>query len=169
MSGRLRWDRAGGLREDGGMAEHVIVVGGGIVGSSAAYELARRGIRVTLIDRADPGHATAAGAGIVSPATSFGSSPEWYPLAFRSVDFYPDLMASLAGDGTTDPGYTVPGGLVVAPEPRLARAHRLLRERRAAGVAKSVTSACWTGPGPGSCSRRWPRAPVPSTSRPWAA
>jgi len=117
------------------MAEHVIVVGGGIVGSSAAYELARRGIRVTLIDRADPGHATAAGAGIVSPATSFGSSPEWYPLAFRSVDFYPDLMASLAGDGITDPGYTVPGGLVVAPEPRLARAHRLLRERRAAGVA----------------------------------
>jgi D-amino-acid dehydrogenase len=125
----------GPVREDGGMAERVIVVGGGIAGSGAAYWLARRGVHVTLVDRADPGHATAAGAGIVSPATSFGAPPEWYPLAFRSVDFYPDLMAGLAGDGIADTGYTVPGGLVVAPEPMLADAYRLLGERRAAGVA----------------------------------
>jgi len=33
------------------MTDHVLVIGGGIVGSSAAYRLARRGVRVTLIDR----------------------------------------------------------------------------------------------------------------------
>ncbi len=30
---------------------HVCVVGGGIVGTSVAYQLARRGVRVTLLER----------------------------------------------------------------------------------------------------------------------
>jgi len=47
----------------------VIVVGAGILGASTAYHLAREGCDVTLIDRADEGRATAAGAGIaVLPA-----------------------------------------------------------------------------------------------------
>ena len=45
----------------------VVVVGGGLVGVSAAYRLACRGAHATLVDRADAGQATAAGAGIISP------------------------------------------------------------------------------------------------------
>jgi D-amino-acid dehydrogenase len=122
-----------------GMTDHVIVVGGGIAGSSAAYRLARRGTSVTLIDRADPGHATAAGAGILSPATSVRAAATWYPLSFRAVAYYPELIASLADDGVTDPGYAVPGGLVIAAgdeaSPLLAEIYRLLQERRRSGVA----------------------------------
>ena len=45
----------------------VVVVGAGILGASTAYHLAREGCEVTLVDRADEGRATAAGAGIVCP------------------------------------------------------------------------------------------------------
>lgn len=120
------------------MAEHIIVVGGGIVGSSAAYRLARRGVRVTLVDRADSGHATTAGAGIVAPATTLSAPAPWYPLAFRAVAYYPELVACLEDDGVTGTGYAVVGGLFVATDDaerqRLAETYRLIEERRSAGV-----------------------------------
>jgi D-amino-acid dehydrogenase len=51
---------------------HTIVVGGGIIGVSAAYYLARRGHRVTLIDRGDIGGGSSFGnAGIIA----FGHPP----------------------------------------------------------------------------------------------
>ena len=129
-------DRAGKMAD---MTDHVIVVGGGIAGSSAAYRLARRGARVTLIDRADPGHATAAGAGILSPATSSRAAAPWYPLAFRAVAYYRELVAALDGEGVTDTGYAVPGGLVIAAGddagPLLAGIYRVLEERQRSGVA----------------------------------
>lgn len=121
------------------MSEHIVVVGGGIVGSAAAYRLIRSGLRVTLVDRADLGYATAAGAGIVAPATAFTTPPHWYPLAFQAVAFYQDLVAALLDDGVTDTGYTVTGGLFVATDDterqRLTEVQRLIEERKWAGVA----------------------------------
>ncbi|MGH3099199.1 MAG: NAD(P)/FAD-dependent oxidoreductase [Streptosporangiales bacterium] len=121
------------------MAEHIIiVVGGGIVGSSAAYRLARRGVRVTLVDRTDSGHATAAGAGIVAPATSLHAPAAWYPLAFRAVAYYPELVACLEGDGVSATGYAVVGALFVATDgverQQLPETYRLIEEHRRAGV-----------------------------------
>ena len=47
--------------------EHTIVVGGGIVGVSAAYYLARRGHRVTLVERGEIGDGASSGnAGIIA-------------------------------------------------------------------------------------------------------
>ncbi|MBS0630802.1 MAG: FAD-dependent oxidoreductase [Verrucomicrobia bacterium] len=50
--------------------KHIVVCGGGIVGLSCAYYLAREGHRVTLIERDAEGHDTCAGgsAGYVSPS-----------------------------------------------------------------------------------------------------
>jgi D-amino-acid dehydrogenase len=116
-----------------GMTERVLVIGGRIVGSSAAYRLACRGVRVTLIDRADQGQATAAGAGIVSPATSFSAPPARNALAYRAAAYYPELVASLRDDGITGTGYAIPGGLVVASgdaeDAQLNGAFRILVER----------------------------------------
>lgn len=55
----------------------VLVVGGGVVGSSAAYHLARRGIAVELVDRGDDGQATAAGlvCGDAAPIDLSGYDP----------------------------------------------------------------------------------------------
>ena len=48
---------------------HATIVGGGVIGLSIAWELARRGVRVTLLERSQIGRATSwAGAGILPPA-----------------------------------------------------------------------------------------------------
>ncbi|HLH27585.1 MAG TPA: FAD-dependent oxidoreductase, partial [Acidimicrobiales bacterium] len=52
-----------------------VVVGGGLVGTALAYELACRGRETVLVDRQDPGRATDAGAGILSPETSLDPDP----------------------------------------------------------------------------------------------
>lgn len=118
--------------------DSVIVIGGGIVGASAAYHLARSGVHVTLIDQAQSGQATAAGAGIIAPGTSFRPPAAFFPLAFRAVAHYETLLASLSDDGEHHTGYETVGLLHVATtEEEAARLPILLRlfeERRAAGV-----------------------------------
>jgi D-amino-acid dehydrogenase len=120
-------------------ARDVIVIGGGIAGSSAAYALARAGAGVTLVDRADAGQATAAGAGIIAPGTNASLPDAFYTLAYRAVAYYEELMASLAADGETHTGYGVVGMLHIATSgveaARLSDVERLLRERQAAGLA----------------------------------
>ncbi|NHN59635.1 MULTISPECIES: FAD-binding oxidoreductase [Halorussus] len=91
------------------------VVGGGIVGSSVAYHLARAGAETALVDREDEGRATDAGAGILSPATSSrtGSDP-WFAFAVEAVDYYSDLVAALADEQDGETGYDECGLLSVA-------------------------------------------------------
>lgn len=118
--------------------DDAIVVGGGIVGASTAYHLARAGARVTLIDQARPGQATAASAGIIAPGTGFSQPAAFFPLAFRAVAYYEDLLAQLAEDGECRTGYETVGLLHIATSEeeaaRLPILLRLLEERRAAGV-----------------------------------
>lgn len=94
--------------------QRVVIVGGGVVGASAAYHLARDGIETILIDRHDRGHATAAGAGIISPGTSRRPLPEFYPFAAEAVRHYPEMVAALAEIGETRTRYEVVGKLILA-------------------------------------------------------
>lgn len=116
----------------------IVVIGGGIVGAAAAYRLARSGVQVTLVDRNDPGQATAAGAGIIAPGTSLRPLPAFYPIAARAMAFYPDLLAQLAEDGETETGYEVVGSLFVASNEqeaaRLDEVQRIIEERRDQGM-----------------------------------
>ncbi|MFB6305304.1 MAG: NAD(P)/FAD-dependent oxidoreductase [Haloferacaceae archaeon] len=78
-----------------------IVVGGGIAGSAAAYHLATADVRTRLIDRADEGRATDAGAGILAPATSSRTaSDDWFRFAVDAVAHYRELDADLPVDDT---------------------------------------------------------------------
>jgi D-amino-acid dehydrogenase len=111
-----------------------IVVGGGLLGTSTAYHLVRSGARTLLIDRADPGRATDAGAGILSPETNSRDGEAWFRLAAEAVDYYPTFVEQLRSDQAGDPGYARCGKLVVAVsedevEP-FERARRIIFERR---------------------------------------
>ncbi len=111
----------------------VVVVGGGLVGSALAYELVTAGAGTVLIDRHDPGRATDAGAGILSPETHLDPDPETFALGMAAARHYPVLVGRLADDGAPESGFAVTGSLLVAERPGddevMERAAGLIGER----------------------------------------
>ena len=91
-----------------------IVIGGGLLGWSAAYPLVKAGQRVAVIDRADEGHATQAGAGIIAPGMNVRDSETGYELRKAAISYYSELVAMLTADGEADTGYEQVGALFVA-------------------------------------------------------
>jgi len=91
-----------------------IVVGGGLVGMATAYHLVRAGVKTLLIDRADRGRATDAGAGILSPETNSRDSDAWFDFAVDAVNYYPTLLQWLQVEQDGHTGYAQCGKLVVA-------------------------------------------------------
>jgi D-amino-acid dehydrogenase len=90
--------RDGGDRVTTATPFDVVVVGGGIVGTATAYELGRAGARTLLIDRADAGRATDAGAGILSPETAKRDDPAWVQLVLAAGRHYDALLPQLGSD-----------------------------------------------------------------------
>jgi sarcosine oxidase subunit beta len=79
-------------------ATDVVVIGAGIIGSSAAYYLAKKGVDVTLIERGGPlssGTATPACAGGVRQQ---GRVPSEIPLALYAIQLWTGLQAELDAD-----------------------------------------------------------------------
>jgi len=91
-----------------------IVAGGGIVGASAAFHLAQAGTETVLVDRADRGQATAAGAGIISPGPSRHDADAFFTVAKPAVTYYPDLVMALSELGQPNTGYEVVGEMFLA-------------------------------------------------------
>lgn len=108
-----------------------VVVGGGVVAAGAAYQLARRGAAVIIVEGDQPGMATNAGAGIICPWTA-PLDDAWYRLCCAGARHYSELLAMLADDGQAETGYARVGALFVAEQGRtLAGMAALLRSRRA--------------------------------------
>lgn len=91
----------------------VIVIGSGILGASTAYQLARMGAEVLIIDRKDKGQATDAAAGIICPWLSQRRNQAWYQLAKAGARFYPELVKELISEGETETGYAQVGALSI--------------------------------------------------------
>ena len=76
----------------------VIVVGAGIVGCTVAYELARAGARVQVLEPRKPGQgATRASAGILAPYIE-GHADIFRDLGARSLELYDSFIARLRDD-----------------------------------------------------------------------
>ncbi len=110
------------VRDDSGVAQRhegseVVVVGGGLVGSSLAYELVCAGADVVLVDRHDVGRATDAGAGILSPETNQDPDPALFEFGLAAAHHHEALAERLGDDGVADTGLAVPGLLLVADRP----------------------------------------------------
>jgi D-amino-acid dehydrogenase len=120
---------------------HVIVVGAGILGASTAYHLASRGARVTIVDQAHDGRATAAGAGIICPWVSGAEDAAFYRLYTESARYYVELIPALAELGETDVGFRRVGALVVSRDiAELTAFHTTLNRRRADTPEMGATS-----------------------------
>ena len=88
-----------------------IIIGAGILGASTAYQLAKAGANVTVIDRQDPGQATDAAAGIICPWLSQRRNKAWYALAKSGAAYYESLIQQLEKDGETETGYRKVGAI----------------------------------------------------------
>jgi D-amino-acid dehydrogenase len=114
-----------------GVVMHVIVVGAGILGASTAYHLARAGARVTVVDAAHEGRATAAGAGIICPWVSGAEDAAFYQIYCEGGRYYRELTEELAEIGETDLGYRQVGAMVVSRDAsELSAYQRILEQRR---------------------------------------
>jgi glycine/D-amino acid oxidase-like deaminating enzyme len=72
------------LERGQGMSKHVVVIGSGIIGSSIAYQLVRRGARVTVLDEAEPG-GVATRASFAWINASWGNPEFYFRLRRRSM------------------------------------------------------------------------------------
>jgi glycine oxidase len=92
----------------------VLIVGGGVIGLTTAYFLARAEARVAVMDQGDLGRqASWAGAGIIPPASLDHAHSPFDLLRARSCALYPVLSRDLREQTGIDNGYFVCGGLEV--------------------------------------------------------
>jgi glycine oxidase len=74
----------------------VIIVGGGVIGASIAFELAAEKLDVLLIDSQQPAReASWAAAGMLSPGPDSPDALPLVPLAKESMRLYPEFIASV--------------------------------------------------------------------------
>ena len=93
----------------------IIVVGAGIVGCAVAYELARRGASVHVVDGRPVGMgATQASAGILAPYIETQADNPLFDLAVRSLGLYDDFAARVTSESGLAVAYRRTGTLDVA-------------------------------------------------------
>jgi glycine oxidase len=93
----------------------VVIVGGGIMGCSCAWELARHGHSVVLFERSVPGaEASSAAAGILGASVEHQAEGPLVRLARESRRLYPGFVRELVRRTGIDPEYRECGVLEVA-------------------------------------------------------
>jgi glycine oxidase len=96
-------------------AGECIIVGGGVVGLSIAFELARRGRQVSVLDQGEVGRgASWAGAGILPPSPRAGAHDPLDQLRGLSHQLHSEWAAELKQRTGIDTGYRRCGGLYLA-------------------------------------------------------
>ncbi len=122
-----------------------VVIGGGAVGLSVAWQAARRGVRVTVLERDEVGRGTSRVAGgMLAPVSEADASEQdLLRLGMASAAAYPGFIAELGAATDRDPGYLRCGTLLIARDAdeagALERAESL-RERLGLAVRRLLPS-----------------------------
>lgn len=119
------------------MNDQAIVIGGGVMGLSAARELRRRGYAVTLLERAQPGRAASwASAGIIGATLRAESDPS-YALRRLSEQLWPSFAEELHAESGLDPEYRQMGCIQLAADEADLPRMRALAARESAAQRQS--------------------------------
>lgn len=116
----------------------VCIIGGGVIGLTTAYFLAREGVRVEIVDQGNFGReASWAGAGILPPGSQSPGLAPYDQLRGHSALLYPSLSAELRERTGLDNGFLRCGGLEFLGEDEAAAAE----EWRGHGIALETVDA----------------------------
>lgn len=92
-----------------------IIVGGGIIGLSVAYELSRRGVSVTVLEQDEwGGQASAAAAGMLAPLKEFNKPGPVLDLGMASLTRYSEWVQELQDETGHDVQLCLDGLITVA-------------------------------------------------------
>jgi glycine oxidase len=121
----------------------IVVIGAGVVGCAVAYELARRGASVEVIDDRPAGMgATQASAGVLAPFIEARSSGPLLDLTARSLELYDEFVTRVSCESASAVNYQRTGTLDVALVPtaisELAARHAFLAGK---GVSAELMDA----------------------------
>jgi glycine oxidase len=115
----------------------VAVVGGGVIGLAVAWRTAARGLRVTVLERGEPGAGTSrVAAGMIAPISEARRSEQpLLRLGLASARSYPEFVAELIDTTGHDPGYLACGTIAAARDNDEAQAlDRELALRQSLGL-----------------------------------
>jgi len=91
-----------------------LIAGGGLIGCAIARELARRGLRVLVLDRQEPGQeASWAAAGMLTPDAESVEEQALVPLGNASLGLYSEFIGQIEGETGMKTGYRREGALQV--------------------------------------------------------
>jgi glycine oxidase len=115
----------------------IVVVGAGLIGLSIAYEVARRGGEVRVIDAHEPAAAASwAGAGMLAPFTESLATPAFAALCADSLARYPRFVAELHATGGVDARLHLTGIIDAAFDATaVARGRERVAELSSRGIA----------------------------------
>lgn len=96
-------------------AREAVVVGGGAIGLSIAWQAARRGLRVSVVDPLPGQGASFVAAGMLAPVTELHyGEQKLLRLSLTSARRYPSFVAELEEDSGRPAGYRPCGTLAIA-------------------------------------------------------
>ncbi len=97
------------------MKKRVVIIGGGVIGCSIAWRLAREGAAVTVLERGRLGReASWASAGMIAPQAEAQAAGPFFQLCLRARDTFEAALEMLRADTDVDPEYDRAGILYLA-------------------------------------------------------
>jgi glycine oxidase len=128
------------MKHTNGADFDVIIAGGGVIGASIAWRLARNNRRVLLLDAATIGSgASSAAAGMLAPGGEFDSPSPLLDFAIGSLARYPDFVDAIQADSGLPVEFHRTGSVQIAlTTAELDSLSQRAASQRAAGIPSAI-------------------------------
>ncbi|GDY08010.1 D-amino-acid oxidase [Planctomycetia bacterium] len=120
----------------------IVLIGGGVIGLSIAFELVTRGASVRVLDQGPLGQESSwAGAGMITPGDPAGANSPDTRLRAESFVLWPDWAARLREESGIDTGFARCGGIEFSPDRSASEIAAVAAKFQSEGVRAELIGA----------------------------